>query len=162
MKEFKITDRVRLVSTHVAYTRYVHPGTEGTVAMHHKDGALVTFDTGVYLDCDFSALASADTPFTQQQALHLIDKPFGELDRATQLRLVEHRLNGDSTEMFVDGIFKLLAPPSGVGKMTFSMSDKYRAIKPAATKAKNVEELEAQILELKTVLQSIKEIVNGE
>lgn len=71
-------------------------------------------------------LARHATPRPVETDLTKLDTPFGELSFVTQLRLVEHVLDGGSVAICsVDGKYCNLI---GFGDISFQLSRKYRAI----------------------------------
>lgn len=63
----------------------------------------------------------------EQTDLTKLDKPFGELDRATQLKLVEHVLDGGSVEKYVQHDW--VASNLLCHLIAFKSDTKYRAIR---------------------------------
>ncbi len=101
----------------------------------------------------------------REQDLTKLDTAFGELDRATQLRLVEHVLDGGKCEsktyfsewVMLTGVYRIQ-----VGGGCFHAGQKYRAIAKQPTEIEQLESQSASLLEQMTQLNDkIKTLKGG-
>lgn len=84
--------------------------------------------------------------------LTTLDTPFGELDRATQLALCEHVLDGGEVEKYVDDNWEPKAKK--LHCLSFMAGVKYRA---KAKKLTRVEVLEGKLKEIEAELKALKD-----
>lgn len=94
-----------------------------------------------------------------EQDLTTLDVPFGELDRDTQLRLVNHVLDGGETEMREVNNWRLR---DITGNLYFISTSRYRAVAKQPEQPTERETLEAKLheqwVELNATMKRITEI----
>lgn len=136
-----------------------HHVTSGVINQFMKDVTNATYkfwDKGEWVGGFNRTLVRHATPrpAAVETDLTKLDTPFGELDRATQLRLVEHVLDGGRVEKYQYGGWSSSATGYGNKLLCFVNGEKYRAI-PKVYKYEPTER-ELEIAELYNKLHDIE------